>query len=192
MDPVGFKKGHPTWEFYVNAKGSLDTSSEGLLSFSLKFDFKITLHFIYVLQLNQLEVCCLNFSAKVSRQEAAERERADKLTFEKSSVVMARWLENQNTTSLANDTSSSLKEDQIVPLQCLPGEAKLLKNDWKWMQRRPPRTTATSKNLTFSLGLIHQKGFAKDVKWIVWANDSLIWESQNKAKLYRIAKPNHC
>ena len=86
---------------------------------------------IYVLQLNQLKVCCLNFSAKVSRQEAAERERADKLTFEKSSVVMARWLENQNTTSLANETSSSLKEDQIVPLQCLPGEAKLLKNDWK-------------------------------------------------------------
>ena len=85
MDPVGFKKGHPTWEFYVNAKRSLDISSKWLLSFSLKFDFKITLHFIYVLQLNQLKVCCLNFSAKVSRQEAAERER-HKLTFEKSTV----------------------------------------------------------------------------------------------------------
>ena len=152
MDPVGFKKGHPTWEFYVNAKGSLDTSSKGLLSFSLKFDFKITLHFIYVLQLNQLEVCCLNFSAKVSRQEAAERER-HKLTFEKSTVQRC-YVENQNTTSLANKTSS-LQEDQIVPLQCLSGETKLLKNDWKWLRRRPTRTTATSENLTFSLSFAH-------------------------------------
>ena len=84
MDPVGFKKGHPTWELYVSAKWSLDTSSKCLQSWNLVSKPHCALS---VLQLNQLKVCCLNFSAKVSRQEAAERERErHKLTFEKSTV----------------------------------------------------------------------------------------------------------
>ena len=40
--------------------------------------------------------------------------------------------------------------------------------------------------------LTHPLGFAKDIKWIICANDFLIWESQNKTKLYRVAKSNGC
>ena len=161
MDPVGFKKGHPTWEFYVNAKGSLDTSSKWLLSFSLKSDFKTTLCFICVAAESAESLLSQLLSKSFTARSGWERER-HKLTFEKSTVqrpvlLCGEGLENQNTTSLANETSSSLEEDQIVPLQCLPGETKLLKNDWKWLRRRPPRTTATSENLTFSLGFAHSQ-----------------------------------
>ena len=68
--------------FMSAQKWSLDTSSKWLQSSNLVSKPHCALS---VLQLNQLKVCCLNFSAKVSRQEADERER-HKLTFEKSTV----------------------------------------------------------------------------------------------------------
>ena len=68
--------------FMSAQKWSLDTSSKWLQSWNLVSKPHCALS---VLQLNQLKVCCLNFSAKVSRQEVAERER-HKLTFEKSTV----------------------------------------------------------------------------------------------------------
>ena len=56
--------------FMSAQKWSLDTSSKWLQSWNLVSKPHCALS---VLQLNQLKVCCLNFSAKVSQQEAAER-----------------------------------------------------------------------------------------------------------------------
>ena len=156
MDPVGFKKGHPTWEHYVNAKGSLDTSSKWLLSFSLKSDFKTTLCFICVAAESAESLLSQLLSKSFTARSGWEREA--QINFWKvhcPALLCGEGMENHNTTSLAIETSSSLQEDQIVPRQCLPGETKLPKNDWKWLRRRPPRTTATSEHLTFSLSFAH-------------------------------------
>ena len=173
MDPVGLKKGHPTWELYVSAKMIFGYFNQ--VASKLKSGIKTTLCFICVAAESAESLLSQLLSKSFTARSGWER--AAQINFWKvhcPALLCGKGLENQNTTSLANETSSSLEEDQIVPLQCLPGETKLLKNDWKWLRRQQPRTTATSENLTFSLGFatLHTAlvRLAKDVKWIVCAN----------------------
>ena len=147
----------------------------------LKSGFKTTLCFICVAAESAESLLSQLLSKSFTARSGWER--AAQINFWKvhcPALLCGEGLENQNTTSFANETSSSLEEDQIVPLQCLPGETKLLKNDWKWLRRRPPRTTATSETSGFCT-LIHPLGFAKDVKWVVCAN-MIPWYGNHKTK----------
>ena len=171
MDPVGFKKGHPTWELYVSAKWSLDTSSKWLQSWNLVSKPHCALS---VLQLNQLKVCCLNFSAKVSRQEAAERER-HKLTFEKSTVqrcYVERGWKTRTPLLLPTKLLLPSKRIKLFPFSVCRGKlscSKMTGNDCDVGSQAQPQLLRTWHFLRV-LQLCTLVRLAKDVKWTVCAN----------------------
>ena len=83
MDPVGFKKGHPTWELYVSAKMIFGYFIQ--VPSKLKSGFKTTLCFICVAAESAESLLSQLLSKSFTARSGWERER-HKLTFEKSTV----------------------------------------------------------------------------------------------------------
>ena len=181
MDPVGFKKGHPTWEHYVNAKGSLDTSSKWLLSFSLKSDFKTTLCFICVAAESAESLLSQLLSKSFTARSGWER--AAQINF---------WKVHCPALLCGKPEHHFFGQQNFFPPRgsnCPPSVSaggNLVAQKWLEMTATP--ATAHNRNFweldIFSefCTLTHPLGFAKDIKWIVW---SMQWLPD-----MGIAKPN--
>ena len=158
--------------FMSAQKWSLDTSSKWLQSWNLVSKPHCALS---VLQLNQLKVCCLNFSAKVSRQEAAEREKAAQINFWKVHCPALLCRDGWKTrTPLLLPTKLLLpsKRIKLFPFSVCRGKlscSKMTGNDCDASSRAQPQLLRTWHFL-WILQLCTLVHLAKDVKWIVCAN----------------------
>ena len=194
MDPVGFKKGHPTWELYVSAKMIFGYFIQ--VASKLKSGFKTTLCFICVAAESAESLLSQLLSKSFTARSGWER--AEQINFWKVHCPALLCRDGWKTrTPLLLPTKLLLpsKRIKLFPFSVCRGKlscSKMTGNDCDAGRQAQPQLLRT----WHFLWLLHTDTpirFCERCKvGSLCKYDSLIWESQNQTKLYRIAKSTGC
>ena len=194
MDPVGFKKGHPTWELYVSAKMIFGYFIQ--VASKLKSGFKTTLCFICVAAESAESLLSQLLSKSFTARSGWER--AEQINFWKVHCPALLCRDGWKTrTPLLWPTKLLLpsKRIKLFPFSVCRGKlscSKMTGNDCDAGHRAQPQLLRT----WHFLWLLHTDTpirFCERCKvGSLCKYDSLLWESQNQTKLYRIAKSTGC